>query len=42
VGRQRVAELIEAAAVIQERGFEAATMAKIAARAEAKRRNLLR
>jgi AcrR family transcriptional regulator len=37
VGRQRVAELMQAAAaVIQERGFEAATMAEIAARADAK------
>src|SRR6202789_911100 len=37
VGRQRVAELLQAAAaVIQERGFEAATMAAIAARADAK------
>ena len=37
VGRQRVAELLQAAAaVIQERGFEAATMAEIAARADAK------
>jgi AcrR family transcriptional regulator len=36
VGRQRVAELLQAAAaVIQERGFEAATMAEIAARADA-------
>ena len=36
VGRQRVAELLDAAAiVIQERGFEAATMAEIAARADA-------
>ena len=35
-GRQRVAELLQAAAaVIQERGFEAATMAQIAARAHA-------
>jgi len=43
VGRQRVAELIEAAAaVIQERGFEAATMAEIAARAEAKVGSLYR
>jgi AcrR family transcriptional regulator len=43
VGRQRVAELIEAAAaVIQERGFEAATMAEIAARAEAKIGSLYR
>ncbi|THD58153.1 TetR/AcrR family transcriptional regulator [Phenylobacterium sp.] len=43
VGRQRVADLIEAAAaVIQERGFEAATMAEIAARAEAKIGSLYR
>jgi AcrR family transcriptional regulator len=43
VGRQRVAELIEAAAaVIQERGFEATTMAEIAARAEAKIGSLYR
>ena len=43
VGRQRVAELIEAAAaVFQERGFEAATMAEIAARAEAKIGSLYR
>ena len=43
VGRQRVAELIEAAAaVIQERGFEAATMAEIATRAEAKIGSLYR
>jgi AcrR family transcriptional regulator len=36
VGRQRVAGLLQAAAaVIQERGFEAATMAEIAARADA-------
>ena len=43
VGRQRVAELIEAAAeVIQERGYEAATMAEIAARAEAKIGSLYR
>ena len=43
VGRQRVAELIEAAAaVIHERGFEAATMAEIAARAEAKIGSLYR
>src|ERR1700751_860312 len=43
VGRRRVAELIEAAAaVIQERGFEAATMAEIAARAEAKIGSLYR
>jgi AcrR family transcriptional regulator len=43
VGRQRVAELIDAAAaVIQERGFEAATMAEIAARADAKIGSLYR
>src|SRR6201994_364973 len=43
VGRQRVAELLQAAAaVIQERGFEAATMAEIAARAEAKIGSLYR
>jgi AcrR family transcriptional regulator len=43
VGRQRVAELMEAAAaVIQERGFEAATMAEIAARADAKIGSLYR
>jgi hypothetical protein len=37
VGRRRVAELLQAAAaVLQERGFEAATMAEIAARADAK------
>jgi AcrR family transcriptional regulator len=37
VGRQRVAGLLQAAgAVFQERGFEAATMAEIAARADAK------
>ena len=43
VGRQRVAELLEAAAVvIQERGFEAATMAEIAARADAKIGSLYR
>jgi AcrR family transcriptional regulator len=42
-GRQRVAELMEAAAaVIQERGFEAATMAEIAARADAKIGSLYR
>src|SRR3984885_13534593 len=36
VGRQRVAELLQAAAaVIQERGFEAATMAEIPGRADA-------
>lgn len=43
VGRQRVAELIDAAAaVIQERGFEATTMAEIAARAKAKIGSLYR
>jgi AcrR family transcriptional regulator len=43
VGRQRVAGLLEAAAaVIQERGFEAATMAEIAARADAKIGSLYR
>jgi AcrR family transcriptional regulator len=43
VGRQRVAELLQAAAaVIQERGFEAATMAEIAARANAKIGSLYR
>jgi AcrR family transcriptional regulator len=43
VGRQRVAELMDAAAsVIQERGFEAATMAEIAARADAKIGSLYR
>jgi AcrR family transcriptional regulator len=43
VGRQRVAALMEAAAaVIQERGFEAATMAEIATRAEAKIGSLYR
>jgi AcrR family transcriptional regulator len=43
VGRQRVADLLEAAAsVIQERGFEAATMAEIAARADAKVGSLYR
>jgi AcrR family transcriptional regulator len=43
VGRQRVAELLQAAAaVIQERGFEAATMAEIAARADAKIGSLYR
>jgi AcrR family transcriptional regulator len=43
VGRQRVAGLMEAAAaVIQERGFEAATMAEIAARADAKIGSLYR
>jgi AcrR family transcriptional regulator len=43
VGRQRVAELMEAAAaVIQERGFEATTMAEIAERADAKIGSLYR
>jgi AcrR family transcriptional regulator len=43
IGRQRVAELLEAAAVvIQERGFEATTMAEIAARAGAKIGSLYR
>ncbi|SDR64080.1 transcriptional regulator, TetR family [Rhizobiales bacterium GAS113] len=43
VGRQRVAELLQAAAaVIQERGFEAATMAEIAVRADAKIGSLYR
>lgn len=43
IGRQRVAELMEAAAgVIQERGFEAATMAEIAARADARIGSLYR
>src|ERR1700760_917318 len=43
VGRQRVAELLKAAAaVFQERGFEAATMAEIAARADAKIGSLYR
>ena len=43
VGRQRVAELLQAAAaVIQERGFEAATMTEIAARADAKIGSLYR
>jgi AcrR family transcriptional regulator len=43
VGRQRVAELMEAAAaVIQERGFEATTMAEIAARADARIGSLYR
>ncbi|GBQ08214.1 TetR/AcrR family transcriptional regulator [Acetobacter cerevisiae] len=42
-GRQRVAELLQAAAsVIQERGFEAATMAEIAAKADAKIGSLYR
>ena len=43
VGRQRVAELLQAAAaVIEERGFEAATMAEIAARADANINSLYR
>ena len=43
VGRQRVAGLLQAAgAVFQERGFEAATMAEIAARADAKIGSLYR
>jgi len=43
VGRQRVAELMQAAAaVIQQRGFEATTMAEIAARADAKIGSLYR
>src|SRR5580698_7561015 len=43
VGRQRVAELLQAAAaVIQERGFEATTMAEIAARADARIGSLYR
>jgi AcrR family transcriptional regulator len=43
VGRQRVAELMAAAAaVIQERGFEATSMAEIAARADAKIGSLYR
>jgi AcrR family transcriptional regulator len=43
VGRQRVADLLQAAAaVIQERGFEAATMAEIAARADARIGSLYR
>jgi AcrR family transcriptional regulator len=43
VGRQRVAELLQAAAaVFQERGFEAATMAEIAARAGANINSLYR
>jgi AcrR family transcriptional regulator len=43
VGRQRVADLMQAAAaVIQERGFEAATMAEIAARADARIGSLYR
>jgi AcrR family transcriptional regulator len=42
-GRQRVAGLLQAAAaVFQERGFEAATMAEIAARAEANISSLYR
>jgi AcrR family transcriptional regulator len=42
-GRQRVADLLAAAAaVISERGFEAATMAEIATRAEAKIGSLYR
>lgn len=42
-GRQRVAGLLEAAAiVIQERGLEAATMAEIASRADAKIGSLYR
>jgi AcrR family transcriptional regulator len=43
VGRQRVADLMQAAAaVIQERGYEAATMAEIAARADARIGSLYR
>src|SRR5258708_26227616 len=43
VGRQRVAGLVQAAgAVFQERGFEAATMAEIAARADARIGSLYR
>jgi AcrR family transcriptional regulator len=43
VGRQRVAELMDAAAaVIQEKGFEVATMAEIATRADAKIGSLYR
>jgi AcrR family transcriptional regulator len=43
VGRQRVAGLLQAAAaVFQERGFEASTMAEIAARADAKIGSLYR
>jgi len=43
VGRQRVAALMDAAAaVIQERGFEAATMAEIAERANARIGSLYR
>ena len=42
-GRQRVAELMDAAAeVIQERGYEAATMAEIASRANARIGSLYR
>ena len=43
VGRQRVAQLLQAAAdVFKERGFEAATMAEIAERADAKIGSLYR
>jgi AcrR family transcriptional regulator len=43
VGRQRVADLMQAAAaVIQERGFDAATMAEIAVRADARIGSLYR
>ena len=43
VGRQRVADLMQAAAVvIEERGFEATTMAEIAARADARIGSLYR
>jgi AcrR family transcriptional regulator len=43
IGRQRVAELMEAAAaVLEERGLEAATMAEIAARADARIGSLYR
>ena len=43
VGRQRVAQLLQAAAaVFQERGFQAATMAEIAERADAKIGSLYR
>ena len=43
VGRQRVADLMQAAAaVIEERGYEAATMAEIAARADARIGSLYR
>jgi AcrR family transcriptional regulator len=43
IGRQRVADLMDAAAeVIQERGYEAATMAEIAARANARIGSLYR